>query len=239
MAVSSVAHAAIDGGLVEIAGPVDLRSPPTSVVVAIVAGRQYEFTSGRLGFGETIAAEFGISLDEEYAFQGGRLRVGTALVADPTNQRENVFNMAVWEGKNYSLEIGSYDVASSGLIALFGMLTITETDQGVTLAPMDANELTLARSGGQQPELVKWVPAVGLLEIWQRTAEADVELPPWPGIEVIGGELFVEMKLGGRTLFLLVGETSVTRIYSDEDVSLNLVTDGLEKVSVGWKTSSV
>jgi hypothetical protein len=86
---------------------------------------------------------------------------------------------------------------------------------------------------------VKWVPAVGLLEIWQRTAEADVELPPWPGIEVIGGELFVEMKLGGRTLFLLVGETSVTRIYSDEDVSLNLVTDGLEKVSVGWKTSSV
>jgi hypothetical protein len=130
-------------------------------------------------------------------------------------------------------------VASSGLIALFGMLTITETDQGVTLAPMDANELTLARSGGQQPELVKWVPAVGLLEIWQRTAEADVELPPWPGIEVIGGELFVEMKLGGRTLFLLVGETSVTRIYSDEDVSLNLVTDGLEKVSVGWKTSSV
>ena len=235
MVEPSVIHAALDGGLVGIAGPFDLTNPATSIVVPVVQGRLYEMTSGQRTFGEGIAREFGVLLDEEYAYQEGRLRIGSALVEDPTNSRENLFNLAVWEGTRSSLVIGSYEATTSSLIGLLGLLTFAEFKEGLTVAPVDSKEISLARRGGRQPTVAKWVPGLGLLEIWERTAEADLELPPWAGAEVEGGELFAEADLGDRTLYILVGDTSVSRIYSDQSFELKEVTAGLENLLVNWR----
>lgn len=229
-----VSYTALDGGSVQLSAEVSLNSPPTSIVVATVGEREHEFTSGAPWFGQSVADEFGVDLAEEYSFQGGRLSLGEALQVDPLDGRESVFKLAVWEGEMFSLETGYYEGDLGFLIALLDMFTIAESGGGISISPVNPAATPLASRGGKQPQLLKWVGGLGLLEIWQRTSEGDAELPPWEGASVAGGELFHEMDMAGQPVYLLVGDDAITRIYGDKEATSSKMLEATEGLSAHW-----
>lgn len=168
-------------------------------------------------------------------FQGGLLRLGSGVVIDHINNLENVFYEAMWEGSEFGVEFGTYEGSLAFLIALFDRFLIRELTHGVSLEPRDPGSAAFLRAGGHQPLIVKAIPDVGFAEVWERTSQGDVALPPWPGATTAGGELFIEGEAGGRTLFLLIGDNAIARIYSDPGSSTDAIADQLSTLTLDWR----
>lgn len=232
--VASVSHTALDGGSVEIRGDAfDLTVPFTSVAVASFSGRKHEFTSGSSQFGNDLAAEFGVRLDEEYSFQGGRLLLGSAVQTDPGSQAEHVLLLAVWQGSAYCLETAIYEGDLGYLVALFDSFTIEERSGGILLQAKDITATPFETEGVYRPSVVKLLRGLALLQIQQRTDRVEETLPPWRGRRTAGGELFTD---GDSTvpLLILVGETTITTIYPNEGVSEVALSGALASLVTEW-----
>ncbi|MGH9890788.1 MAG: hypothetical protein ACREA0_02135 [bacterium] len=235
--MGTVTHLAADGGRVVIGGPVDLSKPSTSVFVASFGGRKHEFTTGPFAFGQSVAAEFAVALDEEYSFQGGRLRLGSAVQVFPPDGFEYLLHLGVWEGTSWSLETGFYEGDLSYMIALFDQFTILERTHGLVVGPKDPAITPIDEGRALQPRLLKVVPGLGLLEVQQRTSDVEGGLPNWVGSSVAGGELFRDGERFGRHWFILVGETAVTVIDPDQVPEQSLLSR-LSAVTVSWDATT-
>lgn len=235
MVLGSVTHTALDGSIVEISGPVDLSQPATSIAVANIQGVFQEFTSGRTGLGDRIAAELDIAeFDESYVYQDGTLRLGSVLQTDPSSMAQATVRLGVWQGKLFEVFTVSYGGASSDLVAIFGYFTISEQEYGVVLTPSDAAATPFETAAKMAPNLVKHVPDLGLLDVKQLTPESSSELPTWAGTSVAGGELFVEND-DDAPFLVLVGDTSITVALPDLLENLDLTTKSMATITAAWK----
>ena len=237
--MAAIRHTALNGGMVEIdGGGADLTRPFASFIVARFGSHLQEFGAGRLDFGATVARELEIDLTEEYSYQGGRLRLGSGPWVDLDTKHETVIRIAVWEGTAYSLKTVKYGGRSLDLIALLDQFVISETADGIAMRPTNPHEVRLARIGGHAPSVVQNVPGVGLLEVAELTPERAKRLPPWAGLPVTGGELFVENERSrDAKTFLMVGHTAVSRLYPNhwEDEEAAIV-DRFSKMKVEWRS---
>lgn len=228
MAVT-VVHRALDGRRFELSGSLDLAQPFTSVVGVTVDGHLHELTAGSLTLGEELARAVGVErFDEEFAFQGGTLRVGRARHYDPGVRLAESIVVGVWQGKRHSAVLRLYRATTADLIGVLRTLGITEHDDGIALVP------TSGAAFAGPAAVTKQVPGLGLLEVSTRTAEHS--LPNWRGVATRAGELFRDALGDGTPYFVLAGDDTWATVMPLADTvvdQLPAVADRLALRAVG------
>jgi len=228
---------ALDGGVVNLSSPLDLTaSGTTSFIVFDIGGYRQEFGSGGLDFGDIEAANHGVTFDEEYSFQDGRLRLGSVVQTD--GGVSNILRLAVWQGLERSLKTVIYEGESKDLIGLLDLFTIIEGAGGLVLKAKDPTVITVVRETSSAPDIAQPLPGFGLLDIFELTPSMGRLLPEWGGFQSPNGELFVEEPGTSEMTLVYVGESAFARFYPDENVSesdlLNLVT----ALDVRWEAEN-
>lgn len=226
----SVPHRALDGSLVRIQTSLDLERPFSSVLNLRIGSHVQEFVAGALPFAADNAKDLGVeAFREEYRFQGGTLRFGVATQVDPSTRVRSQLLVAAWEGTAYSLYTFAYNTTDSAeLLAVLDRTRLTETAEGIALAPVDLSSTPIA-----DVWLLKELPTLGLLMIESPGRAARKRLPAWGGAAVQGGELFVEDGQEARR-FVLVGATTVTQVLPDPDDDPNSLLPALAELQVDW-----
>jgi hypothetical protein len=203
-----VTHRGLDGmGFTYSSDSADLTHPGMSVAKVVVAGTLREFTSGPLEAGSVHAEHLRVVLDQEFASQGGRLRIGQALQADPSGRGSDRLVKAVWEGQRHSLSTHLYDGGIREAVALVNAVHITERDDGIVITPREAQ----ARFDGS-PRSVKWVPGLGIVVARRLDRQQVRVLPPWEGAQVAGGELFRDTLGNGEPYLVLATASAMVTI---------------------------
>jgi hypothetical protein len=229
MAATAIEHSVLDGSIVRISGRnVDLSKRANSVVTTAVGRGQVEFSVGHRGFGASAANHAaGVRLAEEYAYRGGRLRVGRRL--DEHGQAD--FLVFVWEGRTSSVYAPFYLGEVANFMAVLDLLTLDESDTGLLLVPR-SSEIHFERG----PELAKVVPGVGLLVVEELNEQVARELPRWPGTAVHGGELFIdEIPGASQRYYVLVSSSArITIMPLGEARTSDSVPSQLGNLNVEW-----
>jgi hypothetical protein len=208
-----VVHRALDGRRVRLTGELDLSRPATSVAKVATGNRLHEVTSGSLASARAWAEALGVhEFTDEFQVRGGRLRVGHVVQRDRSTDLTERVLAAVWQGERNCAYTHLYHARPADAVALFSDLKPVERAEGVQLA------LGGRRSAfAEPPELVKEVPALGLLEITALTRRTAQRLPSWPGARTAAGELFRDTVDGQGDYFVLsTGEFLVTVLPEDQ-----------------------
>jgi hypothetical protein len=238
-ALSSITRAALDGGLVTISVQGDLDRPWGTYVEYSLGGSIQQFGAGGIDFAATIARELSISLDEQYSFQGGRLRIGSKSEYNPVTRQRELTRIGVWEGWGFSLKAVLYNRSSKDMIGLLERFTVTETPNGLVIDPVRPALAELQR-GQWAPRVAQNVPDLGLISIRERTPEREKRLPKWKGMTVSGGELFVDRRGTAQMTFALAGETAVTRLYPNSwEADVTDILDRFSEAKIDWLRGGV
>ena len=228
-------YTALSGRTVHIEGEnIDVSSPWSGSVRFLLGKVESGFQCGPKEFAtDAISLVTPFSFSEEYAHQGGRLRIGSVAVEDEYGvelrgrRGADALWMAAWEGTRLSLT--SVARLPHGirpdLAARFEIFGLAEQPEGIVLTPRKGIELYGA-------EVTKEVPHVGLLNT-MHAPEARALVPAWGGTHVEGGELFLS---GDRRFFLLANDTAVTVIQPLDDDAIDDPErmQRLESLKVSW-----
>lgn len=231
----AVAHRSLDGTRITLSGDLDLSHPFTSVVRVSIEDRLHEFTAGAQGFGEAWARSLGVpALTEEFRMHGGRLRIGTADVADQGIQGANGgqgfverLTAAVWKGTSYSLFTHLYNAKTRDALRIYDAVRITEHADGIVIAAQpDRASLT-------QPAVVaKEVPSLGLLDISPLSKHSAQRLPWWSGTRLPSGELYRDSLPNNQTYFVYVTATAAVTVLPLDQSALGDIPRRLGELNV-------
>lgn len=241
---------ALDGSVVQISGPAGLvESDYSSVGLASLRSlglRSQKYAAGPLSFAQQMATSPGFSrgfhVREEFALQGGRLRIGSGLQHPDPDGGEYLepgpdgrlhpssVNFAIWEGLERSLYTLSYSREAADLIPVLDAMFITEREGGLMCEPKDPR-LTGYVDG---PRVLKDIPGVALLDISQLTPMRTNSLPSHQGTRVTGGELFVSARAApGDYYFLMVSRSAITYVIPHAR-DADYVLSNIEHLDVSW-----
>jgi hypothetical protein len=231
-------HVAIDGSTVTIeATAFNPDFHASSVGVYAINGRWQEFTTSYRDFGAAVAADLGLSLNESYTLQGGRLRLGTTSVHFPDMgkgvSQTDLLHLAVWEGRRFSVHTHLYNGKAHDLIDVFDRFEVLEDADGIRLRPRDPEHTKFSR----EPSLLREVPNIGVLQVRPMTPQIARTVPTWQGTAVRGGELFVGRRPDSLHL-VLVGKRSHTLIMRHGDECGKEDLSHIRRLSVDWRTPS-
>lgn len=232
---SELTVVALDGSLVRFSGPLNLASAGTTMFALINygGGVQQEFGSGGLDFAKHVARAHRVTFSEEYAFEGGRLRLGSVVESLEKYQLRHTLRLGLWEGKTASVKTVMYNRTPGDLLAVYEQLGIEETPLGAILRPK--NGYDFVRDGRGRPNVWTPVPGFGLIDVSKLTTSVARGLPSWPGARVKGGELFVQNRGDAqRELLILVGDTAVAQIDPDGPITDSLV-EAASELTLDWK----
>lgn len=209
----SVMHRALDGYRFQLSGDLDLGHPFTSVARYAVDGRLYELASGGHDTAAGWTADLGIRrFEEEFSTQKGRLRTARVTDYDKRSGLEDRLLAVVWQGRRFSMFIPMYNARPADAVRVFGLLEVTEHDDGLTVASRDPR-----RAGIAEPaELAKEVPGIGLLEMTALTKTTARRLPSWSGARLPHGELFRDTLDDDSTYFLLATSSAMVTVLPHE-----------------------
>lgn len=234
LTTSTVAHTALDGSDVLISAE-NPGSVFTCYAIYLIDGETQEIGSGGLTYGREVASDVGIvAFTAEYSLQGGRLLVGAGYQQDPSTQIITKVQIAVWEGRFWSLKATRFgDVDPDEVRNAYSSFDIEERDTGVVLHPGVGVE-TL-RDSARRPDLVTRADGCRRLHTWALTNETAEALPGWEGATVPGGELFADGSFEEPTFtYILLGSSSVTRIYPPRESDEEAAEAGVRTIRVDW-----
>lgn len=239
MSQREIVHGVLDGARVRLGGDdVDLSRHASSFLTLIVDGFAREFAASHVRFGRDVAADLGLSFEEEYGVQDGTLRLASGIqIFDGVEGRpESVpLHLGAWEGSNFSVHTHLYWGSRRDLLGIFSQVQIVEGDFGLELRPKGS--AAFARYPGAT--MLKEIPSVGLLQMRELTGVAARGLPKWRGTRVAGGELFVNGDPSeassdcSKTSFFLVGSTAITFVAPAARPPRGVL-ERLGKLEVGW-----
>lgn len=228
-----ISHRVLDRSTVTLDLPgLDTSQPASSAVRAVFPrGRRQEFTAGSLELGLQMATLLGLELREEYALQGGRLRVGSGSVFDRDIGLER-HAIGVWEGDSSSIYTVLYgNVDASDFIELFNLFVVRQEEASApSFIPRRPRETPFEDS----PTLLKQIPQLGLLQVRQLTMRTARHLPSWPGTRVRGGELFVSRPGRLEGYFTLVGDSSVAIISPESTCNSDYGVTRVAQIQTSW-----
>ena len=244
---------ALDGGRAHITTELATVTPRfTSVADAEIrrlGALRQAFTSGVRELGEQVAFDPSLSvdmrIDEEYGFQGGKLRLGWGIppvgpdgaeyweIGPDGVPRRHPFRIAFWEGESFSLRTHQYGGESADLIAMFDQFQIRDTSEGIILIPNEPKQTLFVKG----PKILKDIPEIGLLDIYQLTERTVKEVPSHHGTPVEGGELFVDGAGTDHPFFLLVSDTSLTEILPHPRLDPIALVNQCANIVVQWEAA--
>lgn len=232
---STVEVTVLDGSGVTISAVANLEAhAASSHIEARVPWGVRQFASGPTTFGAEVATELGISqFDEEYEFQGGRLRLGSAVVVDGQGVPV-LYRVGAWEGIAHSLKSVQYGGESGTLVALFDLFDIAEGASGVSIRPRDPT-IQFGWEGWQTPRVAKFVPDFGIIQVRPLTEFIAKTIPPWEGLPVADGELF-QVGYGTTWTLILVGDNTYTKIYPQPGLPQATAIAAATDLLIDWMT---
>jgi hypothetical protein len=207
---------ALDGGRVQVQSPVGMGGSFSSILDVRLTNQGnhvQEFTAGSAGWGAEVAYDRGIErLDQMDFISGGWLHIGRTEVYEPVLKWVEVFSMAVWEGRRWSLFTHRYGESSTQeLLSLFEQFDVIEEERGVALWPRNSASAVLDKGASVVFEL----DDLGLIEIVELNRQTAAQLPRWKGTPTAGGELFLR-RATEQPSFVLVTPSAVAFIQAPE-----------------------
>ncbi|MGH8905703.1 MAG: hypothetical protein ACRD0K_04130 [Egibacteraceae bacterium] len=226
---------AIDGSQVVLQMPgAAVGAPASCMALARVGQRRLDLASGVTAHGARRAAAVGVTLDEEYEYHGGRLRVGSRQARTARGVLDRV-RTAVWEGRRHCLSFHLNGAATtSDVLAVLDGLRVDETGGGITVREASGDPLWFVDG----PSVLKPVKGTGILEVGPLTSRVARWLPRWAGTRVLGGELFVTDPRGPRMHFMLVAGTAFASLVPLRGADPDAIADRLASTRVAWDASS-
>jgi hypothetical protein len=232
---SAAVMTALDGATVYLSADRELQEiGTTSFAVFDIGGHLQEFGGGPHDFGDIEASRRGVTFEQEYASQGGRLRIGSAQRRTPTGFPLPPVRLAAWQGQAHSVKTVIYGGTPRDLIGLLSSFSIGETPNGVTVRPRSPEQATLVRTTAHAPDIARPVPGIGLLDISELTPDVAAQVPAWKGRLVAGGEVFVESPRTDEMTLVFVGESVFIRIYPNAGVSERELLQFVASLSGRW-----
>ena len=201
--MGTAVHVAADGSTVTFTGSVDLTAVATSSVRYQDEGFLRELTTAPVAAADSLP----FTVDEEYAYAGGEVRIGHRSETDPSIRSRRDEAAAIWRGAAHALVIIESGGSADGLLAVLDTLVLDERPDGLAV---DSDRLLPATT-----KLVKELPGIGLAEVAPLVPEVAQALPRWAGTEVRGGELYRDEARPGAPVLLLVGDTTSTTLLLD------------------------
>jgi hypothetical protein len=231
MQATGLAARSLDGGLVRIDANVGVSEQFTAVMSLQLGGHVQQFVAGVHPFAEDAARAFGVNtFQEEYRFQGGRLRIGTTEQYDPAIKLSALLTVAAWQGERYSVYTFAYNARSSSrLLDVLDAVRLGETEEGATALPKQP-----AKTPVVDLSLTTELPGLCLLDAAPAGSQLMRALPGWRGRSVAGGELFADGSDPKELQFVLVGQTAITRVIPSHDGDLDSLVPGLGGLRVDW-----
>ncbi len=204
-----VVHRSLDGYRFHLSGDLDLTLPFSSVARFAVDGRLYELTAGEHGAATGWLKDLGVrDFDDELSVQGGRLRTVKVVDHDQRIGLKDELLAVVWQGRKFSMFIPMYNAVAADAVRLFELLAVSEHEDGLTVASLNAK-----RAGIAEPaDIAKEIPGVGLLEITALTKTTARRLPNWSGARLPHGELFRDTLDDLSTYFLLATPSAMVTV---------------------------
>lgn len=247
MSVAEVTHLNLNGSRVVVASEtLDVSSNATSIYTVLIDGYVYEFASNHRDFGVEVGHSQNVTFDEQYALQGGILKLGSRQDSLPEEERRTIgaippYRFGTWEGEQRSVHTHRYGGDYADLIAAFNAFQIIETDFGIRLIPKSSKAPDLYH----QPSLLKDLGEVGLLQIRELTRERARGLPRHRGTSVRGGELFLggnvpdgeELKDCGEITLWLANDSSVSAIMPHPGISSVDLIPRVSDIDVSWQAA--
>ncbi len=222
----------LEGSIVRVTAPQTLNPLFSSFMELVFPSGTREIASGDLGYGRWVADELQIgSFDQEYEYQGGRLLVGGA-VTTLFGSAKWMQRIAIWEGANHSLKTVQVGGDAEGLVALYEQLNIDETETGVTSIPKSI-DLRILTEGLHGPQIATTIGDVGIVHVRRMTPELRSTLPDWSGIQVLGGELFLDDTERTST-FVIAGDSAYTKFYPASSADPSESLEFASSVVVSW-----
>jgi hypothetical protein len=191
-----------------------------------------EIAGGDLSFGRWVAEELHITtFDQELDYEGGRVLVGGA-VSTLFGAAKWLQLIGIWEGGAHSLKSTQVGGKQETLIGLFELLNIAEESSGIALQPR-SKDLRVLTEGLHGPQVAVPIRDLGILHVRRLTEELRSSLPDWSGLEVRGGQLFLEEGERASTL-ILVGESTYSKFYSADSAGSEQVRAFVDSLVVDW-----
>ena len=245
----SATYTVMDGATVRVTSSVALG--PASTFVSARLGRlglsYVHLVGGPLALPSSLAASpeiaIGMRFHEEYALQGGRLRLGSGdqpvgsdgarhgEVGPGGRGRPSLVHLGAWYGKSFSLHVIRYGGERHTLLPIFDQFEIEERADGISCLPKDRATTSFIEG----PGLIVNVPKLGILETTRLTKSVASGLPRYEGTRVRGGELFVNNLRQANMFFVLVGKTSRTTLMPAHGAPESRLVDGLANLDVTWQ----
>ena len=207
-----VEHLAIDGAIVSIEAEADLSTTrSTAAGWAIVPSlmRAHPFVSYPPGHSERVekmvrenVPDVSVRWTEDYSLKGGRLRVAEITMPTATGGKRNI-TVGAWEGRRGCLTTSLTGSERERLVEVFDTLRFSERSGGVVI---DAPSTPRPR----EPEVLKEVPRLGVLNIRPAIASTLERVPRAKGRVTNHGELFRFRQSSNALLF--VSPSAVVRI---------------------------
>jgi hypothetical protein len=204
-----VVHRALDGYRFQLSGDLDLSRPFSSVARYAVDGGLYELTSGEHAVTEGWTGDLGVDrFEDEFSLGKGRLRTARVNGYDKRSGVEDRLLAVVWEGRNFSMFVPMYNATPADAVHVFQFLTVTEYEDGLTVASANPK-----RAGIAEPaKMAKEVPGLGLLDMTALTKTTARRLPAWSGARLPHGELFRDTLDDDSTYFLLATSSAMVTV---------------------------
>lgn len=240
---AKVVHRALDGSTVEIrVSPSNAASPlgedgATSFAFYDVGSSRTgvirrEFSAGSSAFQRRVAGLDGVRLNERYTLPSGTLRAGSTVHKDPHTGVSDVFRLGVWEDRVSAFMYGG---RQSDLVELFARFGFHHTPEGPWMRVLPGKRAALVRDQSHAPCIAKPIPTLGLLEV--RRLHADFARPPAASLRTeseSGDEVYVEHGGTGDMRVLLLGPTTMSRLYPHEGVSEARATTEASSLQITW-----
>lgn len=216
----------------------DLSGPVTSSSVFMIGSELLEVTAGRADFAEQTVQGLldGVRFSEEYAFQGGRLRLGgkEVRVHEPEGVQVHRPRVAVWNDHRHSFYAHRHGGTTADLLRLMTRFQVTRSPEGLVVRPAAAAREVTA-SPAHPACVMLAVPDVGILEVVGLSAALENQLPRWQGTRTRGGELFLEARGEPRMHFVLVTPTARAQLVPFDVRRADRAITALEVMTVSWR----
>jgi hypothetical protein len=224
-------YTSLDGAVVELEMDHPVSDAHTSIANFAIGEHIQEFTAGRRGLGDDIAAHFGLRLSESRSFSGGTLRLGQQRIVDPQGMAD-FLTLGVWQGQRCDLVTHRYGVSGLADAAATFERFVVKEGSDVVLEPKKG----LARPMGESC-VAQELPGLGLLDISPLTQKAMRSLPPWRGTKMRHGELYEDQHPDGSSYFVFVTESVKCTILPDDATAADRVPSVVRNASAAWRAA--
>ena len=220
-------HTAIDGATVSITADLDLSSPFTSMGRIVAGYVVHELTVGPIGDVESLLASRSGGTTERFDYRDGVLQIASVEEVDPKTRARHLQVIAVWSIAGQAISGSFPGQAPDAVVSLLDTVDV-RTAPGLAVVPRRSRWY-------DDPQLVKEIPGVGLLEVRPLTRERSAQLPEWEGARVQGGDLYRIDEREDAPALLLVSRSAASQILLDDPQAADTAATAASGISVEWR----